>query len=98
MPPRSRASRAPPAIGEFFATVPLEGRLDRITLIPARANGQPALAGLRDEDEDGMLDAYGVMVFAIAGDRISGITGFAQRPELFVRLGLPTELSHRPPA
>ena len=97
MPPEAARFDGAPAIGEFFSTVPLEGRLDRITLIPARANGQPATAAYA-EDEDGVPRAYGVMLFAIAGDRISGITGFAQRPELFVRLGLPTELSHRSPA
>lgn len=32
------------------------------------------------------------MVFALDGDRISCITGFPQQPELFTRLGLPTEL------
>ena len=37
-----------------------------------------------------VFDAYGVMVFALRGDRIDGITGFARRPALFTRLGLPT--------
>ena len=37
------------------------------------------------------FEAYGVMVFAIGGDRIDGITGFPQ-PGLFKRLGLPAAL------
>ncbi len=37
-------------------------------------------------------NAYGVMVFAINGDTIVGITGFPDRPELFKRLGLPVAL------
>ncbi len=33
------------------------------------------------------------MVFAIDGDRITGITGFPSQLELFTRLGLPAELT-----
>ena len=33
-----------------------------------------------------------MMVFAIDDDRIAGITGFADYPELFPRFGLPTEI------
>jgi hypothetical protein len=33
------------------------------------------------------------MVFAVAGDRIAGITGFAGNPELFTVFELPTELN-----
>ena len=79
-------------IGAFFATAPLEGRLDRIRLVPSRANGQPALAAYAEETEGDAFRAYGVMVFAIVGDRIGGIVGFPRQPELFTRLGLPTEL------
>jgi hypothetical protein len=32
------------------------------------------------------------MVFAINKDRIGWIVGFPQKPELFIRLGLPTRL------
>ena len=56
--------------------------------MPARANGQPALAAYAQDDETGAHEAYGVMVFAIDGDTIAGITGFPQ-PELFERLALP---------
>jgi RNA polymerase sigma-70 factor, ECF subfamily len=91
MPPEAARFAGAAAVGEFFATVPLDGRLDRITLVAARANGQPATAAYAEEP-DGRRRAYGVMVFAIRGDRIAGITGFAQQPELFTRLGLPLEL------
>ena len=80
-------------IGRFFATAPLDGQLDRIRLFSTRANGQPALAAYADEQGDGVFDAYGVMVFAIRGGRIDGISGFARQPELFTRLGLPTRLA-----
>jgi RNA polymerase sigma-70 factor (ECF subfamily) len=93
MPPESIAIAGASEIGAFFRTVPLGGRLDRIRLLPARANGQPALAAYAEDETSGGYPAYGVMVFAIGGERITGITGFPRRPELFARLGLPVELS-----
>jgi RNA polymerase sigma-70 factor, ECF subfamily len=93
MPPEDARIPGAAAIGQFFATAPLEGRLDRIVLRPVRANGQPALAAYaRREDED-VYDAYGVMVFAVRGERIAGITGFPQRPDIFERLGLPASFA-----
>jgi RNA polymerase sigma-70 factor (ECF subfamily) len=91
MPPERLRFDGREAVGEFFATVPLGGRLDRIDLVPARASGQPALAAYARDDDD-VPRAYGVMVFAIRGEQIAGITGFAQRPDLFTRLGLPLAL------
>ncbi|MGE0029046.1 MAG: RNA polymerase subunit sigma-70 [Thermoleophilia bacterium] len=92
MPPEDMRFRGPEAIGRFFATVPVGGRLDRIRLIPARANGQPALAAYADEATPGIHDAYGLMVFAVQDERIRAITGFPRRPDLFLRMGLPTRL------
>jgi RNA polymerase sigma-70 factor (ECF subfamily) len=86
MPPERMQFAGAEAIGQFFATVPLDGQLERITFLAAEANRQPALAAFADGE------AYGVMVFAIQGERIAGITGFAQRPDLFTRLGLPVRL------
>ena len=91
MPPEAARFEGSAQIGAFFASVPRDGQLDRIRLVPTRANGQPALAAYA-LDDDGISRAYGVMVFALDGDRISCITGFPQQPELFTRLGLPTEL------
>ena len=93
MPPEALCFQGGAQIGAFFATAPLDGRLDRIQLVATRANRQPALAAYADEHGSGVFDAYGVMVFAIRGDRIDGITGFAQQPALFTRLGLPTQLT-----
>jgi RNA polymerase sigma-70 factor (ECF subfamily) len=93
MPPEGARFDGGTRIGEFFATVPMDGDLARIRLVPTRANGQPALAAYAQERDGGTYGAYGVMVFAIDGDRIAGITGFPRRPELFTRLGLPTELA-----
>jgi hypothetical protein len=82
------ASTAQPKIGEFFATQPAGGRLERIRHVQVRANRQPGLASYADEDSSGVYDAYGVMVFAIQGDRIAGITGFPCDTDLFSRFGL----------
>ena len=93
MPPEGMRFEGAGAIADFFATVPLDGRLDRIRLVPRRTNGQPALAAYAESPNAGAYEAYGVMVFAIDGERIAGITGFARQLELFARLGLPAEIS-----
>ena len=84
MPPIGMRFEGAAAVAEFFATQPMDGRLDRITHTVTRANGQPTLASYADHD------AYGVMVFALRGDRIAGITGFPHDLEVFTQLGLPT--------
>jgi RNA polymerase sigma-70 factor, ECF subfamily len=93
MPPDPMRLVGPAPIGSFFATVPMDGRLDLIRLLPARANGQPALAAYVQESPGEPHRAYGMMVFAVDGDRVAGITGFAGYPELFPDFGLPLELS-----
>jgi RNA polymerase sigma-70 factor, ECF subfamily len=92
MPPEPMRVVGPAEIGGFFATVPMDGRLQLIRLRPTRANGQPALAAYVEEDPGGRFRAYGIMVFALEGERIVGITGFAGYPELFPRFVLPAEL------
>jgi RNA polymerase sigma-70 factor, ECF subfamily len=92
MPPEPMRMAGPSEIGGFFATVPMDGRLELIQLRPTRANGQPALAAYVQESLRAPLRAYGIMVFALEGDRIAGITGFAGYPELYPVFELPTEL------
>ncbi|MFN8108562.1 MAG: RNA polymerase subunit sigma-70 [Thermoleophilia bacterium] len=92
MPPEDLRFHGGEAVGGFFATIPLGGRLDRILFRPTRVNRQPALAAYADEATPGRHDAYGLMVFSIQGDRIRAITGFPRRPDLFTRLGLPVTL------
>lgn len=65
------------AIIEFLSTVPADGHLEQIRLVPVRSNRQPALGAFIGVPEDGGHQFYGVMVFAIEGDAISAITGFA---------------------
>jgi RNA polymerase sigma-70 factor (ECF subfamily) len=93
MPPDVMRIMGPAEIGGFFATVPMDGRLELIRLQPTRANWQPALAAYVQESDGEPFRAYGIMVFAVDGDRIGGITGFAGYPELYPVFELPSELS-----
>jgi RNA polymerase sigma-70 factor, ECF subfamily len=93
MPPDVMRIVGPAEIGGFFAKVPMDGRLELIRLQPTRANGQPALAAYVQESDGESFRAYGIMVFAVDGDRIGGITGFAGYPELYPVFDLPSELS-----
>jgi RNA polymerase sigma-70 factor (ECF subfamily) len=95
MPPIDVRIEGAAAVGEFFATEPLGGHIERIALVPTRASGQPGFACYADEHATGEHDAYGVMVFALRGDRIAGITGFPQDVELFEQLGAPLVLTVR---
>jgi RNA polymerase sigma-70 factor (ECF subfamily) len=71
--------------------VPAGGRLDHITLIPARANLQPAVAAYVRDDNGSGSSPYGIMVLTVGGDQIIEITGFAD-PALFPDFGLPARL------
>ena len=93
MPPDVMRIVGPAEIGGFFATVPMDGRLELIRLQATRANGQPALAAYVQDSDGEPFRAYGIMVFAVDGDRIGGITGFAGYPELYPVFALPSELS-----
>jgi RNA polymerase sigma-70 factor (ECF subfamily) len=90
MPPERTQLAGATAIGEFFRTVPHDGRLDEIRLVPTSGNRQPVLAAYARGD-DGTHEPYGLMVLQIEADRISGIFGFPE-PRLFERFGLPPAL------
>jgi RNA polymerase sigma-70 factor (TIGR02960 family) len=91
MPPEPFFVGAAAEIGDFFATVPCDGQLDLIRLLPTAANRQPALAAYAWDAERRTHRAYGVMVFALKGQAVAGIVGFAEA-SLFERFGLPSEL------
>jgi RNA polymerase sigma-70 factor, ECF subfamily len=94
LPPQSILIAGRDAVTAFFATVPADGRLDLIRLVPTRANGHPALAAyLPDPDAAGdpgttQCRGYGLMVLTLDGDRIATITGFPDH-YLFGLFGLP---------
>ena len=87
MPPEPFHARGAETVGRFFRTVPLNGRLDLIRLVPTAANRQPALAAYAWDEQAGGHRAYGVMLFALEGDEVAGIVGFADA-SLFGRFGL----------
>jgi RNA polymerase sigma-70 factor (TIGR02960 family) len=91
MPPEPFFVGGAAAIGDFFATVPCDGHLDLIRLLPTAANRQPALAAYGWDADRCTHRAYGVMVFALEGQAVAGIVGFAEA-SLFERFGLPSEL------
>jgi RNA polymerase sigma-70 factor (ECF subfamily) len=90
MPPERMRVAGARTIGDFFATVPQQGRLDEILLLQTATNRQPALAAYA-RDGDGAHRPYGLMVLQI-DRRISTIFGFPD-PWLFDQCGLPRELS-----
>jgi RNA polymerase sigma-70 factor (ECF subfamily) len=91
MPPDPGVFRGRKAIVDFFATVPAGGALDRIALLPTRANRQPAVGAYYPDAEAGVYRPYGVMVLTLDGDSIAEITGCTD-PSVFPLLGLPSEL------
>jgi RNA polymerase sigma-70 factor (ECF subfamily) len=90
MPPERMRVDGARAIGEFFATVPQQGRLDEIQLLQTATNRQPALAAYARHD-DGTYRPYGLMVLQLE-PLVSTIVGFPD-PWLFEQCGLPRELS-----
>ncbi|MGH2747798.1 MAG: RNA polymerase subunit sigma-70 [Actinomycetota bacterium] len=79
------------AIIDFLSTVPADGHLEQIRLVPVGSNRQPALAAFIAEPDDGGHRFYGVMVFVIEEGAISTITGFAD-PGLGAYFGIPSWL------
>jgi RNA polymerase sigma-70 factor (ECF subfamily) len=91
MPPMPAWFRGPAAIGQFLATVPADGQLERIRLVPTQANGQTTLAAYAPAPGNGRLQAYGLMVLTTNGESFTALTGFAD-PTLFPFFGLPAHL------
>ena len=68
----------------------LEGRRS-VRVLPARANGQPAIGTYAWNDEAGAHLPTVLQVLSFEGDRITEITGFVD-PTAFGRFGLPERL------
>jgi RNA polymerase sigma-70 factor (ECF subfamily) len=91
MPPDPGVFLGRRAIVDFFATVPAGGALDRIPLLPTRANRQPAVAAYGLDPDAGVYRPYGLMVLSLDGNSIAEITGCTD-PSVFEAFGLPREL------
>ncbi|MFH8487775.1 sigma-70 family RNA polymerase sigma factor [Streptomyces longisporoflavus] len=84
MPPTPTWFTGRPAVVGFLARRVL--RRERWHLVPARANGQPALVAYHRAGE-GRFEAHGVQVLALSGARIARITAFND-PRLVPTFGL----------
>lgn len=90
MPPELTEILGRNQVVRFLATVPAEGRLDQIQLLPTRANGQPALAAYLPHDTT-HHHRYGIMVLTLDAGGIAAITGFPGADQ-FDRFQLPATL------
>lgn len=93
MPPEPLEYQGPTAIGRFLSTVPAGGALERVRLVPTRANGQPAFGCYLLDAHAPIARAYGLMVLTLQDDRVAAITGFADT-SVFRSFGLPRTLPH----
>jgi hypothetical protein len=91
MPPEPLEYEGPIAIGRFLSTVPAGGALDRIRLVPTRANLQPAFGCYLVDPRSPIARAYGLMVLTLEGDRVAAITGFIDSG-VFPLFGLPRSI------
>ena len=90
MPPLPLEYQGPDAVGHFLATVAYcDGR--RYSLIPTRANGQPAFGCYLRDPRTPIGHAHGVLVLELAGDRITAVTRFLDN-SLLGAFGLPRSL------
>jgi RNA polymerase sigma-70 factor (ECF subfamily) len=90
MPPEPYEYQGGEAIGRFLKDRHAR-RGANLRLVPTRANGQPAFACYLPDPQAAIARAYGLFVLTLEGDRISAITGFAER-SLFAHFGLPRTL------
>jgi RNA polymerase sigma-70 factor (ECF subfamily) len=96
MPPSPLEYQGPVAIAALFRMAATARGGRRFTLVPTRANTQPAF-GVYVEDPHGPIaHVTGLMVLSLQSDRITAITRFLDN-SLMPRFGLPRTLPHRPP-
>jgi RNA polymerase sigma-70 factor (ECF subfamily) len=88
MPPDTLWFSGRDSFASFVAATILAGDArGRVRLLPAAANGQPTFALYQRGEEEGVYRALGIMVLALANDRVAEITGFMD-PSLFPRFGV----------
>ncbi len=93
MPPMPFEYQGREAAARFFSAVSSASALRDVTFrfVPTRANRQPALAAYRQDPVTGMWHANGLLVLALAGDRIREIIRF--EASTLARFGLPRTLA-----
>jgi RNA polymerase sigma-70 factor (ECF subfamily) len=90
MPPISTWYNGRDAVAAFLRGWPLSGEA-RWRLLPAGANGQPALGHYMWDNATNRFMPHSVNLLTVRGGRISDITAFLT-PEAFSRFGLPDGL------
>jgi RNA polymerase sigma-70 factor (ECF subfamily) len=88
MPPEPDEHRGPGPIARFLVRTHLGHEMK---LLPARANGQPALALYLPDPSAPIWRACGLIVLGLRGDRIHTLTRFGDL-SLFARFGYPRTL------
>jgi RNA polymerase sigma-70 factor (TIGR02960 family) len=92
MPPEPYEYQGPAAIARFLDDrARLRGA--NYTLVPTRANGQPAFGCYLPDPHAAIARAHGLMVLTLRGDVISAITWFGDSA-VMARFGLPRTLPH----
>jgi RNA polymerase sigma-70 factor, ECF subfamily len=93
MPPLPHWYTGLAAVTDFLHDQPLrESWRHRFTT----ANGQPAVAGYRWSDDDGVFTAFVLDVLTLRGDRLAAVTAFLGAGHV-TRAGLPAELPRDEP-
>jgi RNA polymerase sigma-70 factor (ECF subfamily) len=87
MPPLPHAYQGRDAIGAFLRGAE-ERRGAPMSLVPTRANTQPAFGCYLPVPDTGVARAFSLLVLTLEGQRISAITWFADS-SMFPRFGLP---------
>lgn len=91
MPPEPDEYRGPGHIARFLVQ---SHRGQELKLLPARANGQPALVLYLPDPHAPIWRACGLIVLALRGERIHGLTRFGDLSNL-ARFGYPRTLPRR---
>jgi RNA polymerase sigma-70 factor (TIGR02960 family) len=88
MPPYPAEYHGGDAIGQFLHAVSFRSGTRVCRLVPTRANGQPAFGYYIRHPHAPVSHARSIIVLTLAGDRVSGITGFTDT-SVFPLFGLP---------
>lgn len=89
MPPEPIQCNGPAAIAEFLRQRRFWG--PELTLVPTRANNQPAFVYYLPDPTEHVPRAHGVMVLTVADGQISTLTRFGGRG-IIARFGMPDVL------
>ena len=91
MPPSPLEYQGHTAIAACLRAITSRRGERRYTLVPTRANTQPAFGRYRHDEDAPNAHAVGLLVLTIEGERISAITSFAD-PSVLPDFGLPRTL------